>query len=224
MRRVHRFALITVMISGAALLGSALYVPAKAVVGQHLLESAWEEAKAQHAAEKTAIAAAEPATPDPGVEGDAEAPLIRPWAWADIAPIAKIAFPRLGETRIVLDSASGEAMAWGPGHVAGTAPLGAPGLSAAAAHRDTHFALLEEVKPGDLVEVETVDGDVIQYRVSFGQVVDSETWRFPDLKDGPDVLALSTCWPFDAKTQGPERFVLFADRVEPSEVAADDAS
>lgn len=180
--------------AGLGLLGYGLAVPTKALLGQALLERAFEERLAT---------------------GEA----VKPWPWADMAPMARIGFPRLGETRIVLDRASGEAMAWGPGHVAGTAALGAPGLSAAAAHRDTHFALLEHVKPGDEITLQTADGRTKRYRVTGGEVVDSRDVGLPIIHEGRDVLALSTCWPFGATTPGPMRFVLFAEPIASSSPA-----
>lgn len=176
--------------SGLGLLGYALYMPAKATLGQILLERSWRQSQA----------AAETGTPR----------RFSPWPWADVAPAARLTFPSLGESRLVLDRASGEAMAWGPGHVSGTQPFGAPGISAVAAHRDTHFALLGRVGPGDPIELETPDGARRVYRVVSARVVNAERWRFPTLRSGPNVLALSTCWPLDSMTPGPERLIVFA--------------
>ncbi|MEO1292005.1 MAG: class GN sortase [Pseudomonadota bacterium] len=194
----HKFALAMVMLTGAALTASALYIPAKAQLGQSLLQDAWQEAKAGMPA--------------------------KPWPWADIEPVAKLAFPSLGVEQLVLNEASGEAMAWGPGHVTGTEPLGAPGLSAAAAHRDTHFAHLGDLAPGDTILLETKDGLKAEYRVDHAMVIDATQWRFPDIKDGPDRLALSTCWPLDSLTPGPERLVVFADRVNDPNTVTDSAA
>lgn len=179
---------------GLGVVGYAFYLPVKALLGQRLLASAWEEGRS---------------APTPT--------LVKPWPWADIAPVARLDFPSLGESRLVLNEASGEAMAWGPGHVAGTQPLGRPGLSAAAAHRDTHFALLGKLGPGDPIELETLDGVHAAYRVVGARVVNAQEWRFPVVSDGPDMLALSTCWPLDSTVPGPERLILFAARVEPGE-------
>lgn len=190
MRNVHRFAIAMVFLAGVALTASALVTPAKAAFGQFLLERAWAASRA---------------------EPDAPAP--RAWPWADAAPIAKLHFPRLEAERLVLDNASGEAMAWAPGHVVGTRPLGEAGVSMAAAHRDTHFALLAELRVGDEIVVETRDGRRLTYEMVASAVVDSRVWRAPDVRDGPDVLMLSTCWPFDAVAPGPERYVISAIRV-----------
>ena len=187
---------------GLGLIGGALWTPTKAALGQHLIANAYEAAKADGA--KTGERAL-------------------PWAWADIAPLGKIRFPSLGGAeRHVLDQASGEAMAWGPGWIRGSAPLGEAGLSAVAAHRDTHFALLQHLKPGDAIEIETLSGVSAQYRMVRGEVVDSRLWRLPVIQDGPDVLALSTCWPFDSVQDGPMRYVVFAARVAPGREGASD--
>lgn len=206
------------MLGGLGFVAAGLATPAKAALGQYLLERAWEAsvAAAQNAesASDAEVSNVEVSKVEvSNVEGAAGAALARPWSWADMAPVARLSFPRLGEERLVLDKASREGLAWGPGHVSGTAPLGAPGLSAAAAHRDTHFGLLQDVEIGDVIELETVDGGVARYEVKHTAVVDVREWRFPAVFEGPDVLALATCFPFNQLTPGPERFVLFADRL-----------
>ncbi len=188
--RARRLTALALALTGLGLLGYGLAAPAKARLGQILLDRAFERSVVSGAPE-------------------------RPWPWADMAPAARISFPRLGESRIVLDRASGEAMAWGPGLVAGLAPLGGPGLAAIAAHRDTHFALLAEVRPGDLIRVETRSGALLRYRVVGARVVDSRRVSLPLDRLGPERLVLSTCWPFDALTPGPMRFVLFAEPTAP---------
>lgn len=177
--------------AGIVTLGLALKMPAKAALGYYLLDRAWAETLAA---------------------GPAAAP-VRPWPGADMAPVARIAFPTLDAERVVLDTASGEAMAWGAGHVQGTAAPGKPGVAGIAAHRDSHFALLAQLGPGDDVMLETRNGETQRYRVEGAQVVDARHWRFPALFEGPEVLALLTCWPVDALVPGDERLVVYARRI-----------
>ena len=61
----------------------------------------------------------------------------RPWAWADTHPIARIEVPRLGLRRTILAGASGSSLAFGLGHVSGTAFPGERGNCAIAGHRDS---------------------------------------------------------------------------------------
>ncbi|MGF1501400.1 MAG: class GN sortase [Paracoccaceae bacterium] len=185
---------------GAAALGVALVAvgcvqtakggvqPLKAMIGQWLLEAAWQDTRAN------------------GVPA-------KPWAWADVSPAAHLSVPRTGDSAVVLGSASGEAMAWGPGHVPGSAPLGGAGLAAIAGHRDSHLAFLAQLRPGDEIRLETVDGRISRYRVRDAVVVDARVWRLPVRHEGAGALALSTCWPFASDFEGPLRFVLTAEEV-----------
>ncbi|GMG81114.1 class GN sortase [Paralimibaculum aggregatum] len=195
LRRAGQLAGAGLMAAGLVLAAEAAYLPAKAKVGQWLLEAAWAET----------LETGRPA---------------RPWSWADVAPAARLSAPALGAAAVVLASASGEAMAWGPGHVPGTAPLGTPGLAAVAGHRDTHLAFLAKLRPGDLLALETPGGGVQRYRVTRALVVDSREWRFPVALEGPRRLALATCWPFDGDEDGPMRFVLFAEEIAAPETPA----
>ena len=78
-----------------------------------------------------------------------------------------------------------------------------------AAHRDTHFQFLKHLRPGDPVSVTRHDGLKFRFEVTGSSIV---RWDAPDI----DVhaagrnLALATCWPFDAKTRGPMRYVVHA--------------
>jgi len=74
-----------------------------------------------------------------------------PWSWADMHPIAVVEVGRLGVRRIVLRGASGESLAFGVGHVDGTALPNTPGHCVLAGHRDGVFSFLEDLRPGDIL-------------------------------------------------------------------------
>lgn len=138
----------------------------------------------------------------------------RPWPWADTWPEARIEIPRLGLSQIVLAGDSGQALAFGPGHVPGTPEPGAPGAAVYAAHRDTHFRALEGVAAGDLIRVVRRDGQAHAFRVSGTEVV---RWDASGIEPGQPgrELVLATCWPFGAVTPGPLRFIVHAEFLEP---------
>ena len=52
-----------------------------------------------------------------GVLNVATGSAVKPWSWADTWPVARIAVPRLGRHAIALAGSSGQALAFGPGHV-----------------------------------------------------------------------------------------------------------
>ncbi|WP_199797906.1 class GN sortase [Erythrobacter sp. KY5] len=173
------------LLSGAALVAKALYIPVKAEVAQVLLERAFEHSVASGAP-------------------------VKPWSWADTAPVARVTLPRLGTSEIVLSGGSGEAMAFGP-----TAVLDNPrrGITVLAAHRDTHFEFVADVEPGDIVRLERIDGSVSIYRITHLETVRWDEFAYPvDAGDG--LLALTTCWPFGTHTPGPLRRVAWAKRID----------
>ncbi|MGB3140558.1 MAG: class D sortase, partial [Aestuariivirga sp.] len=101
----------------------------------------------------------------------------------------------------------------GPALLAETARIGEPGTAVVSAHRDTHFAFLEDVVAGDLISITRDDGQLFTYRVTGTSIVD---WN----KSGIDRhakgfnLVLATCYPFDAITRGSERYLVHAELVK----------
>jgi sortase A len=62
---------------------------------------------------------------------------------------------------------------------------------------------------GDEIDVTRHDGRTFRYRVDATSVVRFDASGIDPLSDGHQ-LVLSTCWPFDALTQGPERYLVHA--------------
>jgi sortase A len=128
--------------------------------------------------------------------------------------VAVLEIPRLGERSIVLEGASGQAMAFGPGHMTDTPKIGAPGTAVVAAHRDTQFRFLRDIVEGDRIRVETADGDHSSFRVTETQVVRADASGL-DPDDGGATgarIALVTCYPFDGLLRSPWRYVVLAER------------
>jgi sortase A len=113
----------------------------------------------------------------------------------------------------VLKGSSGQALAFGPGHVEATPEAGDPGTTVYAAHRDTHFNFLGQVMVGDVVRVTRRDGATIPFRVTGTANV-----RYDETGIDPEApgrhLVLATCWPLDGTAQGPLRYLVFAEAVE----------
>jgi sortase A len=177
----------TLALAGAAQVGAAGWIHGKAWLAQHLIASAWADA------------------------GPGALPR-RPWPGADLRPIARLTVPGKAVNLFVLDNASPRALAFGPAHVDGTAPPGSWGNSVIVAHRDTHFAFLRDLQPGDEVDVESAGGARSTYVVRDVSIVDKHASRLLDPADQPQ-LTLITCWPFDAVAPGtPLRYVVIAER------------
>ena len=173
---------------GLILFGQGAYVHAKALVAQVLLDRAFDKTIASGQATK-------------------------PWSWADTWPVARIEVKRLHARDIVLAGSSGQALAFGQGHVERTPDAGGRGVAVYSAHRDTHFAFLKNVVAGEEIDVTRDDGRIFRYRVDATSVVKFDDSGIDPLAGGYQ-LVLSTCWPFEALTQGPERFLVHATMLE----------
>jgi sortase A len=175
--------------AGALLLGQGLYIHAKAMLAQVLLQRAFAESMATGR-------------------------VVKPWPWADTWPEARITVKRIGVSAIVLAGSSGQALAFGPGHVERTADAGERGVAVYAAHRDTHFRFLKDVAVGDEIEITRRDGETFRYRADGASIVRFDQSGIDPFTTGRE-LALTTCWPFDAIAHGPMRYVLHATMISP---------
>jgi sortase A len=185
-----RFAIVLLLaVAGLLLFGHGAYIQAKAWLAQVLLERAFAET----------IASGHPA---------------KQWSWADTYPVARIEVPRLHERAIVLAGSSGQALAFGPGHLELTPDAGERGVAVYAAHRDTHFRFLRDVGIGDEIAITRSDGNTFRYRADRASVVRFDASGIDPLASGYE-LVLSTCWPFDALVSGPERYILHATMIGP---------
>ena len=188
--QIRRIATISCIASlalvGAASFGQGLYIYAKAQLAQVLLHSAWERSR---------------------VTGGE----VKPWPWADTHPVVRLSAPAQNADVLVLAGASGRTLAFGPGHLDGSALPGDPGNAVITAHRDTHFRFLRAMKAGDELTVERADGGTRHFRVRASYVADHRELRLP--RDTPvPTLTLVTCYPFDAiNPGGPLRYIVVAD-------------
>ena len=183
---------------GTILFGDGVYIHAKAWLAQVLLERAFDRS----------VATGQP---------------VKPWSWADTWPVARIEVKRIGASAIVLSGTSGQALAFGPGHINETVDVGERGVAVYAAHRDTHFRFLRNVVIGDVIDVTRSDGKHFSYRADASRVARFDASGIEPAS--PDFeLVFTTCWPFDAVTSGPERYILHATLIKPASQAIGDAS
>jgi sortase A len=188
-RRPFLLLLLLVALAGILLVFKGLYIHAKATLGQHLLEFSF-------------------------ARGIGTPQATRPWPWADFTTEARLTARRLGASEIVLSDAGGEALAFGPSLLGGTALPGDNGTAVIAAHRDTHFRWLRDVRPGDLIDVTRRDGESHTFMVRQARIARNDASGIDPQRPGR-WIALATCWPFDATTRGPLRYIVEAEQVEP---------
>ena len=176
------------MLVAGLVIAQSLYLPAKAVAAQALLHLAWQRTLAT------------------GIQH-------KPWPWADTATLARINFPELEGELILLAGSMGRTLAFAPGHMSGSSLPDGKGHMVISGHRDTHFAMLENIQMGHRIEIEDRTGHLKTYRVNDIRIVDSRNEQVI-LAHDKERLTLITCYPFDAiQAGGPLRLRIDAELV-----------
>jgi sortase A len=163
------------LLGSVLMLGNTGWIHAKALVAQLLIAQAWKNTRSTHESS-------------------------RPWPWADFWPVARMTVSNGRREIFVLNTASGEALAFGPGQVVFDAMAGEDGSMTIAGHRDTHFRFLGGLGKGDRVAIEGIDGITRVYDFVDREVVDS---RGTQLHPGvSNTLELVTCYPSESVVPG----------------------
>jgi sortase A len=129
-----------------------------------------------------------------------------------MAPVGTLDIPQVHISAMVAEGTRPRVLQPAVGHIPGTALPGQTGNVVLAAHRDTFFRRLGELKPGDLIRI-TVPGRQYLYSVRFTDVVSpNETWVLQPSTG--QLLTLVTCYPFYYVGPAPKRFVVRARRAD----------
>jgi sortase A len=179
------------IILGLVGITKASLMPIKAIIGQHYLEVAWKESLKSNK-------------------------LSKPWKSADFYMIGELKVPKLKVSRVILNSVSGEAMAWSIGRVANFNHALDKQPIILAGHRDSHMQFMSELNIGDKIELMMSDGVLKTYIISGTEVSDKTEVALSPVTLGRESLILTTCWPFNAIKSGDQRYLIFADKVNVS--------
>jgi sortase A len=166
--------------------GQGAYIHAKAQLAQYLIADAWQQSETDQMQ-------------------------VKPWAWADMWPVAKLTVVNHDVEQYVLAGTSGESLAFGPGHVISSAAPATAGNTVIAAHRDTHFSFLQNLKTGDVINITNKEGQQRDYVVQDMTIVNKNDVAWLYEEDHDYQLSLVTCYPFNAIHAGGDlRFVVRA--------------
>jgi LPXTG-site transpeptidase (sortase) family protein len=127
--------------------------------------------------------------------------------------IGEMEVPRLGLNAVFVQGDSPKILRRAVGHISETALPGEAGNVVLTAHRDTFFRPLRHIRPGDTIELETLDGE-FGYQVDFTEVVAPSDVAVLQAS-GENTLTLVTCFPFYFVGPAPKRFIVRAHQVGP---------
>lgn len=177
----------TMVFSGCILFSHGAWIHIKAGLAQWLIKDAWQESLK---------------TEDH----------FQPWPWADTWPVAKLHVVSDENEFYVLAGSHGTSLAFGPGHIDGSALPGENGTIAISGHRDTHFRFLKTQKVNDTLRLQDSRGQWQNYTITERLIHNSDNgpWYVnPDANE----LHLITCYPFDAVVPGgPLRHITIAEK------------
>ena len=182
--RVLGYCLVFAGILGVA---KASLMPIKAFIGQHYLETAWQETLRNNK-------------------------LSKPWGSADFYMIGELKVPRLKISRVILNSVSGEALAWGIGRVNNIKSKSPSGPVILAGHRDSHMKFMYELNVGEKIELIMSDGLIKTYIISKTGITNQPELEISESINKKNSLILTTCWPLKSSQQGHQRYIIFSQQ------------
>ena len=161
-------------------------MPIKAIIGQHYLEVAWQDSLKNNK-------------------------LSKPWKSADFYMIGELKVPKLKISRVILNSVSGEALAWSIGRInnIGSSAKNEPIILAG--HRDSHMQFMSKLNIGDKIELMMTDGVLKTYEISKTVITERPELKTFTHKIKMNSLVLTTCWPFNSSKQGTKRYLIIAN-------------
>jgi sortase A len=123
--------------------------------------------------------------------------------------LGRVDIPRLGLSSIVRQGVSEATLSQSVGHVPSTQGAGTIGNFAIAAHRDTLFRALKDIKTGDSVIFKAPEG-TFQYQVVGTQIVKPSDVSVLEPQGSEKLLTMITCYPFYFVGSAPKRFIVTA--------------
>ena len=124
------------------------------------------------------------------------------------APLAILHIPKINLVVPIFNDTDDLTLNRGVGRILGTAQVGAPGNLGIAGHRDRFFRGLQNIAPGDVLEL-IRPGHSDRYVVSQIQIVAPEDTSVLNPTAVP-TLTLVTCFPFYFVGHAPKRYIVTA--------------
>ena len=126
--------------------------------------------------------------------------------------VGRVEIPRVGVSGIVLEGVEKKTLRRGVGRIPGTALPEDGGNVGLAAHRDSFFRGLKDIRKNDIITLKTLES-TYYYRVDWTEIVLPEDTHVLEDTGVPE-LTLVTCYPFYYVGSAPKRFVVRAERID----------
>jgi len=124
-----------------------------------------------------------------------------------------LSIPAIDAELPIVEGTDPDELEKGVGHYRGSFYPGEDGQIVLSGHRDTVFRQAGKLKLGDELMVKIASGDY-KYQIINTKIVDSDDTSIITLQDNEEELLLTTCYPFSYVGNAPERYIIYAQRVE----------
>lgn len=125
--------------------------------------------------------------------------------------VGKVEIPKLHLSVVVFQGTNDTVLDRGVGHMDQSALPGQQGNVVLAAHRDSYFRSLRDIRKGDEINVTTQDGQR-EYKVDSTEIVSPTDVSVAGPTPDP-TLTLITCYPFYYIGHAPKRFIVRAKEI-----------
>jgi len=126
--------------------------------------------------------------------------------------LTRLTIPRIHLDVVISEGTSQRSLSLAPGHLTNTAIPGEPGNAVIAAHRDTFFRHIANLKIGDAIYIQR-NGRQCRYVVTGRKIVSPEDISVL-ASSSESRLTLITCYPMHFIGPAPKRLVIFAKQVQ----------
>jgi sortase A len=134
---------------------------------------------------------------------------------------AKLVIARLHLTTMVDEGVGEDTLRYAAGHIPGTALPDQLGNVCVAAHRDTLFRKLKDIRKHDRIVLSTLTKDY-DYEVTATAIVRPNDVSVLAATHGKKTLTLVTCYPFYFIGAAPKRFIVQARQIAETSASATD--
>lgn len=167
------------LVIGSLFVMQGAWIHVKALTGQWLIENAW-------------------------LKTERDGRNYKPWPWADFYPVAQLNMPSIGESLFVLNTPSGQALAFGPAMTVHVDEETGKQIFLIQAHNDTHFKYLPLLEKGASLHLQSLEYEK-DFSVQHTKHVDSPVLQLNHALER-DRLILSTCDEDDSESR---RYLVF---------------
>ncbi|HEX9940693.1 MAG TPA: class D sortase [Thermoanaerobaculia bacterium] len=208
------------LLAGVLCLGGYAYAWLDTSVTQYRENRLLEESLSALRPARRGAPAAETDSLETFRERDRSAPRREPGPEGSL--LGRLEIPRIGVSAIVLEGTGKKTLRRAVGHIPETELPGEPGNVGVAAHRDSFFRGLKDIRKNDIITLKTLAG-TFRYRVEWTEIVRPEDTHVLD-DTGSPALTLVTCYPFYYVGSAPKRFIVRARQVDEREAADSSAA